>query len=52
MGEWFSKVGIMQFVCFEMQKFGYVMYFWNGNCLGKFDGEIYFEVLSDVVFFE
>ena len=52
MGEWFSKGGITQFACSETQKFGHVTYFWNGNRSGKFDGETYQEVLSDVVPFE
>ena len=51
-GEWFSKAGIKQFACSETQKFGHVTYFWNGNRSGKFDGETYQEVLSDVVPFE
>ena len=52
MGEWFSKAGITQFACSETQKFGHVTYFWNGNRSGKFDGETYQEVPSDVVPFE
>ena len=51
-GEWFSKSGITQFACSETQKFGHVTYFWNGNRSGKFDGETYQEVPSDVVPFE
>ena len=51
-GEWFSKSGITQFACSETQKFGHVTYFWNGNRSGKFEGETYQEVLSDVVPFE
>ena len=51
-GEWFSKAGIAQFACSETQKFGHVTYFWNGNRSGKFDGETYLEVPSDVVPFE
>ncbi|MCE1241327.1 MAG: 2,3-bisphosphoglycerate-independent phosphoglycerate mutase [Azonexaceae bacterium] len=51
-GEWFSKAGITQFACSETQKFGHVTYFWNGNRSGKFDGETYAEVPSDVVPFE
>ena len=51
-GEWFSKAGITQFACSETQKFGHVTYFWNGNRSGKFDGETYLEVPSDVVPFE
>ena len=51
-GEWFSKSGIAQFACSETQKFGHVTYFWNGNRSGKFDGETYCEVPSDVVPFE
>jgi 2,3-bisphosphoglycerate-independent phosphoglycerate mutase len=52
MGEWFSKGGIAQFACSETQKFGHVTYFWNGNRSGKFAGETYQEVPSDVVPFE
>ncbi|MDP3635811.1 MAG: 2,3-bisphosphoglycerate-independent phosphoglycerate mutase [Azonexus sp.] len=52
MGEWFSKAGVTQFACSETQKFGHVTYFWNGNRSGKFDGETYQEVPSDVVPFE
>ena len=51
-GEWFSKGGITQFACSETQKFGHVTYFWNGNRSGKFEGETYQEVPSDVVPFE
>ncbi|UDF36036.1 UNVERIFIED_ORG: 2,3-bisphosphoglycerate-independent phosphoglycerate mutase [Shinella sp. XGS7] len=51
-GEWFSKGGIRQFACSETQKFGHVTYFWNGNRSGKFEGETYLEVPSDVVPFE
>lgn len=51
-GEWFSKAGITQFACSETQKFGHVTYFWNGNRSGKFAGETYQEVPSDVVPFE
>lgn len=51
-GEWFSKAGIAQFACSETQKFGHVTYFWNGNRSGKFDGETWQEVPSDVVPFE
>jgi len=52
MGEWFSKAGIAQFACSETQKFGHVTYFWNGNRSGKFAGETWREVPSDVVPFE
>ncbi|MDR1935365.1 MAG: 2,3-bisphosphoglycerate-independent phosphoglycerate mutase [Candidatus Accumulibacter sp.] len=52
MGEWFSKAGITQFACSETQKYGHVTYFWNGNRSGKFSGETYQEVPSDVVPFE
>ena len=52
MGEWFSKAGIAQFACSETQKYGHVTYFWNGNRSGKFEGETYREVPSDVVPFE
>ena len=51
-GEWFSKSGITQFACSETQKFGHVTYFWNGNRSGKFEGETWQEVPSDVVPFE
>mgnify|MGYP000072414016 CR=1 FL=1 len=51
-GEWFSKAGLAQFACSETQKFGHVTYFWNGNRSGKFDGETWQEVPSDVVPFE
>ncbi|MDD3481298.1 2,3-bisphosphoglycerate-independent phosphoglycerate mutase, partial [Azovibrio restrictus] len=52
MGEWFARSGITQFACSETQKFGHVTYFWNGNRSGKFEGETYLEVPSDVVPFE
>ncbi len=52
MGEWFSKAGLRQFACSETQKFGHVTYFWNGNRSGKFAGETWQEVPSDVVPFE
>ncbi|PKO94427.1 MAG: 2,3-bisphosphoglycerate-independent phosphoglycerate mutase [Betaproteobacteria bacterium HGW-Betaproteobacteria-10] len=52
MGEWFSQAGVTQFACSETQKFGHVSYFWNGNRSGKFAGETYQEVPSDVVPFE
>ncbi|MGB7534496.1 MAG: 2,3-bisphosphoglycerate-independent phosphoglycerate mutase [Azonexus sp.] len=51
-GEWFSKSGIAQFACSETQKFGHVTYFWNGNRSGKFAGETWQEVPSDVVPYE
>ena len=51
-GEWFAKSGISQFACSETQKFGHVTYFWNGNRSGKFEGETWLEVPSDVVPFE
>jgi 2,3-bisphosphoglycerate-independent phosphoglycerate mutase len=51
-GEWFSKAGIAQFSCSETQKFGHVTYFWNGNRSGKFEGETWQEVPSDVVPYE
>lgn len=51
-GEWFAKSGISQFACSETQKFGHVTYFWNGNRSGKFEGETWQEVPSDVVPFE
>ena len=50
--EWFAKSGIAQFACSETQKFGHVTYFWNGNRSGKFEGETWQEVPSDVVPFE
>jgi len=52
MGEWFAKAGLTQFACSETQKFGHVTYFWNGNRSGKFEGETYQEVPSDIVPFE
>ena len=52
MGEWFSQAGLNQFACSETQKFGHVTYFWNGNRSGKFAGETWQEVPSDVVPFE
>ncbi|MDR2508390.1 MAG: 2,3-bisphosphoglycerate-independent phosphoglycerate mutase [Candidatus Accumulibacter sp.] len=52
MSEWLSRTGITQFACSETQKFGHVTYFWNGNRSGKFDGETWREVPSDVVPFE
>lgn len=52
MSEWFSRSGISQFACSETQKFGHVTYFWNGNRSGKFAGETWQEVPSDVVPFE
>ncbi len=51
-GELFSQLGLAQFACSETQKFGHVTYFWNGNRSGKFDGETWLEVPSDVVPFE
>ncbi|WP_374496222.1 2,3-bisphosphoglycerate-independent phosphoglycerate mutase [Zoogloea sp.] len=51
-GEWFSKAGLAQFACSETQKFGHVTYFWNGNRSGKFEGETWQEIPSDVVPFE
>jgi len=51
-GEWFAKSKLTQFACSETQKFGHVTYFWNGNRSGKFDGETYLEVPSDVIPFE
>jgi len=51
-GEWFSKLGLAQFACSETQKFGHVTYFWNGNRSGRFEGETWQEVPSDVVPFE
>jgi 2,3-bisphosphoglycerate-independent phosphoglycerate mutase len=51
-GEWFSRSGISQFACSETQKFGHVTYFWNGTRSGKFAGETWQDVPSDVVPFE
>ena len=51
-GEWFGKLGITQYACSETQKFGHVTYFWNGNRSGKFPGETWQEVASDIVPFE
>jgi 2,3-bisphosphoglycerate-independent phosphoglycerate mutase len=51
-GEWFSRMGLAQYACSETQKFGHVTYFWNGNRSGKFGGETWKEVPSDVVPFE
>jgi 2,3-bisphosphoglycerate-independent phosphoglycerate mutase len=51
-GEWFSRMGLAQYACSETQKFGHVTYFWNGNRSGKFGGETWEEVPSDVVPFE
>lgn len=51
-GEWFAKSGITQFACSETQKFGHVTYFWNGNRSGKFAGETWQEIPSDVIPFE
>ncbi|ATE61971.1 2,3-bisphosphoglycerate-independent phosphoglycerate mutase [Thauera sinica] len=51
-GEWFGRMGLAQFACSETQKFGHVTYFWNGNRSGRFDGETWQEVPSDVVPFE
>jgi 2,3-bisphosphoglycerate-independent phosphoglycerate mutase len=52
MSEAFSELGLAQFACSETQKFGHVTYFWNGNRSGKFEGETWEEVPSDVVPFE
>ncbi|WP_303785532.1 2,3-bisphosphoglycerate-independent phosphoglycerate mutase [Azovibrio restrictus] len=52
MGEWFARSGVTQFACSETQKYGHVTYFWNGNRSGKFEGETYLEIPSDVVPFE
>lgn len=51
-GELFSAAGLRQFACSETQKFGHVTYFWNGNRSGRFAGETWVEVPSDVVPFE
>lgn len=51
-GEWFGKSGLAQFACSETQKFGHVTYFWNGNRSGRFEGETWQEIPSDVVPFE
>jgi 2,3-bisphosphoglycerate-independent phosphoglycerate mutase len=52
MSEYLSKAGVSQFACSETQKYGHVTYFWNGNRSGKFAGETWQEVPSDVVPFE
>ncbi|MDR1889558.1 MAG: 2,3-bisphosphoglycerate-independent phosphoglycerate mutase [Zoogloeaceae bacterium] len=52
LSEWLSRSGIRQFACSETQKFGHVTYFWNGNRSGKFAGEVWQEVPSDVIPFE
>lgn len=51
-GQWMSETGLKQFACSETQKYGHVTYFWNGNRSGKFDGETYLEIQSDIVPFE
>lgn len=51
-GQWLSETGLKQFACSETQKYGHVTYFWNGNRSGKFDGETYLEIQSDIVPFE
>lgn len=52
LGEYLAKNGISQYAISETQKFGHVTYFWNGNRSGKFQGETWQEVPSDVVPFE
>ncbi|MDR3322959.1 MAG: 2,3-bisphosphoglycerate-independent phosphoglycerate mutase [Zoogloeaceae bacterium] len=52
LGEWLSRTGISQFACSETQNFGHVTYFWNGNRSGKFRGETWQEIPSDIVPFE
>ena len=52
MGELLSVAGKSQLAIAETQKYGHVTYFWNGNRSGKFDGETWQEVPSDVVPFE
>jgi 2,3-bisphosphoglycerate-independent phosphoglycerate mutase len=52
LGEYLAAAGLRSFACSETQKFGHVTYFWNGNRSGKFDGETWQEVPSDVVPFE
>ncbi|MDR0996583.1 MAG: 2,3-bisphosphoglycerate-independent phosphoglycerate mutase [Zoogloeaceae bacterium] len=47
-----SESGVRQFAVSETQKFGHVTYFWNGNRSGKFSGETWMEIKSDVVPFE
>ncbi|MDR1647042.1 MAG: 2,3-bisphosphoglycerate-independent phosphoglycerate mutase [Zoogloeaceae bacterium] len=49
---WLSAHDIPQFACSETQKFGHVTYFWNGNRSGKFAGETWQEIPSDVIPFE
>ena len=52
LGQYLVGSGVRQLACSETQKYGHVTYFWNGNRSGKFEGETYQEVLSDVVPFE
>ena len=52
LGEWLSRSGIRQFACSETQKFGHVTYFWNGNRSGRFEGEVWEEITSDLIPFE
>ncbi|MDR2679090.1 MAG: 2,3-bisphosphoglycerate-independent phosphoglycerate mutase, partial [Zoogloeaceae bacterium] len=49
---WLAARDIPQFACSETQKFGHVTYFWNGNRSGKFAGETWQEIPSDVIPFE
>ena len=50
--EYLALSGCRQYAVSETQKFGHVTYFWNGNRSGKFAGETWQEVPSDVVPFE
>ena len=54
MGEYLCAAGVKQAAVSEIQKYGHVTYFWNGNRSGKFSEELetYVEILSDVVPFE
>lgn len=52
LGENLSKAGVTQYAISEIQKFGHVTYFWNGNNSSKFKGETYIEIPSDKVPFE
>ncbi|MDR2637234.1 MAG: 2,3-bisphosphoglycerate-independent phosphoglycerate mutase [Zoogloeaceae bacterium] len=52
LGEWLSRSGIRQFACSETQKYGHVTYFWNGNRSGRFAGETWQEIPSDIIPYE
>jgi 2,3-bisphosphoglycerate-independent phosphoglycerate mutase len=52
LGEGLSGSGLQQFACSETQKFGHVTYFWNGNRSGRFPGETWQEIPSDIIPFE